>query len=72
MKKFFTLSLLVTCALNMWAERFNVDGIYYNILSDSTIEVATQTIWSSPSECLTYANIPSVIKIMVKHMMLLV
>ena len=62
MKKLCTLSLLVSCALNMWAERFNVDGIYYNILSDSTIEVATQTIWSSPSECLTYANIPSVIK----------
>ena len=62
MKKFFTLSLLVSCALNMWAEMLQFDGIYYNILSDSTIEVATQTIWSSPSECLTYANIPSVIK----------
>ena len=72
MKKIFLLITFSIAALSAWAERFNVDGIYYNILSDSTIEVATQTIWSSPSECLTYANIPSVIKIMVKHMMLLV
>ena len=61
MKKIFILSLTIVCTLNMLGEHLQVDGIYYNILSDSTIEVADQIIWSSPSECLTYANIPSVI-----------
>ena len=62
MKKIIILSLAIVSTLNMLGEQLQFDGIYYNILSDSTLEVATQPICSSPNDCLTYANIPSVIK----------
>ena len=40
MKKIFTLLVAAICALSTWAEDFEVDGIYYNILTDKTNEVA--------------------------------
>ena len=62
MKKLFTLFLLVSCALNMCAEMLQYGGIYYNILNDSTLEVAVQPSCSSTNECLTYTNfIPGLI-----------
>ena len=62
MKKFFTFSLAIFCTLSMLGKQLEVQGIYYNVLSDSTLEVAIQPVWSSPSDCLTYAHIPSVIE----------
>ena len=59
MKKIIILSLAIVSTLNMLGEQLQFDGIYYNILSDSTLEVATQPICSSPNDCLTYADIPS-------------
>ena len=39
MKKLFSLFIATLCALSIWAEDFQVDGIYYNILTDKTNEV---------------------------------
>ena len=39
MKKLFTLLLALVATSALWAEDFEVDGIYYNILSDKTNEV---------------------------------
>ena len=39
MKKLFTLLLATMCAVCTWAEDFEVDGIYYKILTDKTNEV---------------------------------
>ena len=39
MKKIFTLLVAAICALSTWAEDFEVNGIYYNILIDKTNEV---------------------------------
>ena len=39
MKKLFTLLLAFVATTALWAEDFEVDGIYYNILTDKTNEV---------------------------------
>ena len=39
MKKIFSLLIFTLCALSIWAHDFEVDGIYYNILTDKTNEV---------------------------------
>ena len=39
MKKLFTLLLALVTTTAIWAEDFEVDGIYYNILTDKTNEV---------------------------------
>ena len=39
MKKLFTLLLALVATTALWAEDFEVDGIYYNILIDKTNEV---------------------------------
>ena len=39
MKKLVTLLLATMCAVCTWAEDFEVNGIYYNILTDKTNEV---------------------------------
>ena len=39
MKKLVTLLLATMCAVCTWAEDFEVDGFYYNILTDKTNEV---------------------------------
>ena len=39
MKKLFTLLTAALCTLSVWAYDFEVDGIYYNILTDKTNEV---------------------------------
>ena len=39
MKKIFTLFLALVATTALWAEDFEVDGIYYNILTDKTNEV---------------------------------
>lgn len=62
MKKIFILSLTIVCTLNMFGEQLQFHGIYYNILNDSTLEVAVQPGCSSTDECLTYTNfIPGLI-----------
>jgi len=63
MKKFFTFSLAIVCTLTMLGEQEKFDGIYYTILNDSTLEVAIQPIWSSPSDCMTYAEILSGLRV---------
>ena len=40
MKKIFSLLIFTLCALSIWAEDFQVNGIYYKILTDKTNEVA--------------------------------
>ena len=40
MKKLFSLLLALVATTALWAEDFSVDGIYYNILTDKTNEVA--------------------------------
>ena len=40
MKKIFTLLLALVATTALWAEDFEVNGIYYNILTDKTNEVA--------------------------------
>ena len=40
MKKLFTLLLALVATTALWAEDFEVNGIYYNILTDKTNEVA--------------------------------
>ena len=54
MKKIITLSLAIVCTLTIFGEQLQFDGIYYNILNDSTLEVAIQPSCSSTNECLTY------------------
>ena len=62
MKKLFIFSLAIVCTLNMFGEQLQFHGIYYNILNDSTLEVAVQPSCSSTNECLTYTNfIPGLI-----------
>ena len=39
MKKLFTLLLALVATSALWAEDFEVDGIYYNILTDKINEV---------------------------------
>ena len=39
MKKLLTLFLFACCSLSIWAETFEVDGIYYNILDGNNVEV---------------------------------
>ena len=39
MKKLFTLFLALVATTALWAYDFQVDGIYYNILTDKTNEV---------------------------------
>ena len=56
MKKIITLSLAIVCTLTIFGEQLQFDGIYYNILNDSTLEVAIQPSCSSTNECLTYTN----------------
>ena len=45
MKKTFSLLLVLFCSLALRAERFEYNNIFYNTLSDSTVEVTTQTEW---------------------------
>ena len=40
MKKIFSLLIFTLCALSIWAHDFEINGIYYNILTDKTNEVA--------------------------------
>ena len=40
MKKIFTLFFALVATTTLWAEDFSVNGIYYNILTDKTNEVA--------------------------------
>ena len=40
MKKIFTLLVAAMCAMSMWAHDFEVNGIYYKILTNKTNEVA--------------------------------
>ena len=48
MKKLFTLLLALVATTAIWAEDFEVDGIYYNILTDKTneVEVTFRGWWS--------------------------
>ena len=46
MKKTLSLLLVLFCSLALRAERFEYNNIFYNTLSDSTVEVTTQTEWS--------------------------
>ena len=46
MKKIFTLFLALVATTALWAEYFEVDGIYYNILTDKTNEVEVTFISS--------------------------
>ena len=39
MKKLFTLLVAALCTLSVWAYDFQVDNLYYNITSDTTVEV---------------------------------
>lgn len=39
MKKIFTFLFAIVATSTLWAHDFEVDGIYYNILSDTTVEV---------------------------------
>ena len=39
MKKLFTLLLVLVATTALWAHDFEVDGIYYNILTDNEVEV---------------------------------
>ena len=41
MKKLLTLFLFACCSLSIWAETFEVDGIYYNILDGNNVEVTS-------------------------------
>ena len=34
MKKIFTLLVAAVCAMSMWAQRFQVDGLYYQVVHD--------------------------------------
>ena len=64
MKKIFALLIFTLCALSIWAEDFQVDGIYYNILTDKTneVEVTCQHKWSSDNySYLTTALIPETV-----------
>ena len=49
MKKLFTLLLALVATTALWAEDFEVDGIYYNILTDKTNEVEVSYRGSSYS-----------------------
>ena len=53
MKKIFSLLIFTLCALCIWAHNFEVDGIYYKILTDKTNEVAV-TYRGSSSD--SYSN----------------
>ena len=41
MKKLFTLLVAALCTLSVWAYDFQVDNLYYNITSDTTVEVTS-------------------------------
>ena len=47
MKKIFTLFLALVATTALWAENFEVDGIYYNILSNNEVEVTYRGSTSS-------------------------
>ena len=50
MKKLFTLLFALVATSALWAEDFEVDGIYYKILTDKTNEVEVTYRGSYPSE----------------------
>ena len=51
MKKLFILSLALMAAMASWAHSFEVGGIYYNYLTDSTVTVTYRGIYNN-----SYAN----------------
>ena len=54
MKKIFALLIFTLCALSIWAEDFEVDGIYYNILTDKTNEVEVTYQYKGSSNNYSY------------------
>ena len=56
MKKLFTLLLALVATTALWAEDFSVGGIYYNILTDKTNEVAVTYRGSYSSEYNEYSG----------------
>ena len=45
MKKLFTLFLTLFVASSVWADDFEVDGMYYNTISENEVEVAAKPWW---------------------------
>ena len=58
MKKLFTLLLALVATTALWAEDFEVDGIYYKkCTKDGVMSVIADTTgWNIPAECLTVAE----------------
>ena len=68
MKKTFLLSVVIFCTLNMYAEEFEVNGIYYNTIDEYNVEVVPHrvTIGGRPPKYENYgglvtADLPSVV-----------
>ena len=68
MKKTFLLSVVIFCILNMYAEEFEVNGIYYNTIDEYNVEVVPHrvTIGGRPPKYENYgglvtADLPSVV-----------
>ena len=64
MKKIFSLLIFTLCALSIWAEDFQVNGIYYKILTDKTKEVEVTyrgTSYSSYDEYSGSVTIPETV-----------
>ena len=62
MKKILSLILALVATTNLWAYYFKSGDLYYNITSDTTVEVTYQYQWSSDNYAgLTTATIPETV-----------
>ena len=62
MKKIFTFLLVLMATSSLWAYDFQSDGLYYNIISASAVEVTYQSQFSSNNyEGLTSITIPQTV-----------
>ena len=43
-KTFLLLSVVIFCILNMYAEEFEVNGIYYNTIDEYNVEVVPHRV----------------------------
>jgi len=62
MKQIFTILVALLATTNLWAQSFQYDGLYYNITSDTTVEVTYQEFYStSDYSGLTSVTIPETV-----------
>ena len=62
MKKILTLILAIVATTTLWAQRFQSGDLYYNITSDTTVEVTYEYYWSVNNYAgLSIATIPETV-----------